>query len=101
MTKLKDLSKFLRSKNAGAFKITIDIIFDDYETFKKVKDSKKINKELIQDKYNLPQDRITIIEYDIGNAIKINLDRPISSGNLGDTDVYGAQQHVPLLDVDI
>ena len=26
--------------------------------------------------------------------------RPIPSGNLGETDVYGAQQHGPLLDLE-
>jgi len=101
MTKLKELAKYLRSKNAGAFKITIDIIFDDNLTYTKVKSSEKINKKLIQEKYNVSQDKISIIEYDVGNAIKINLDRPVSSGDIGDTDVYGAQQHVPLLNVDI
>lgn len=101
MTKLKNIAKYLRSKNAGALKITIDIIFEDYQTFEKVKNSQKINKQLIQEKYNIDQDKISIIEYDVGNAIKINLERPISSGDIGDTDVYGSQQHVPLLNIDI
>ena len=29
------------------------------------------------------------------------MDRPVIAGSPGDTDVYGAQQHAPLLDVDI
>ena len=34
-------------------------------------------------------------------AIKINLPRPIIAGSPGDHDVYGAQQHVPLLDIEL
>ncbi|MBC7294459.1 MAG: DUF4387 family protein, partial [Thermoleophilia bacterium] len=29
--------------------------------------------------------------------LKITLVRPLPSGSVGDTDIYGAQQHAPLL----
>ena len=32
-------------------------------------------------------------------TLDIMFKRPICSGNLGETDVYGAQQHAPLLDI--
>ena len=32
MAKLKDLAQIIRSKNAGAFQLTLDIIFEDQET---------------------------------------------------------------------
>jgi hypothetical protein len=34
-------------------------------------------------------------------ALKAALPRLMPAGDIGDTDVYGAQQHCPLLDVDI
>ena len=34
-------------------------------------------------------------------AIKIAMDRSIVAGNPGDRDVYGAQQHAPLLELEI
>ncbi len=34
-------------------------------------------------------------------AFKATLPRLVPAGDIGDTDVYGAQQHAPLLDVDI
>jgi len=34
-------------------------------------------------------------------AFKAILTRLVPAGDIGDTDVYGAQQHAPLLDVDI
>ena len=39
--------------------------------------------------------------YDAANAFKATLPRPMSAGDIGDTDVYGVQQHGPLLDIDI
>ena len=34
-------------------------------------------------------------------AVKITLPREIASGDVGDRDVYGAQQHAPLLDIEL
>ena len=34
-------------------------------------------------------------------AFKATIPRRIPSGDIGDTDIYGAQQHAPLLDVEV
>ena len=62
-------------------------------------DEKKIiNTELICNLYKIKkEDIINIVEFNPANAIKITIKRPIPSGNLGERDVYGAQQHAPLL----
>ncbi|MBO0739264.1 MAG: DUF4387 family protein, partial [Alphaproteobacteria bacterium] len=39
--------------------------------------------------------------YDAAYAFKATLPRLVAAGDVGDTDVYGAQQHAPLLDVDV
>jgi hypothetical protein len=51
--------------------------------------------------YGLPADDVTVIPYPVGRAIKIVLSRPIMAGDPGDRDVYGAQQHAPLLGIEI
>ena len=43
--------------------------------------------------------RVRVIPYPPANAIKIVIDRAVLAGTPGDRDVYGAQQHGPLLDV--
>ena len=48
-----------------------------------------------------PEQITDFVEFDPGRAIKATFPRPVSSGAVGDTDVYGAQQHAPLLDVEI
>jgi hypothetical protein len=39
--------------------------------------------------------------FDPGKALKATLVRSVSSGSVGDTDVYGAQQHAPLLGLEL
>jgi hypothetical protein len=100
--KLKDVAQVIRSKNAGPFRITFDIIFPDSANYQKVKSTGVINKELFAKLYRIPLDNITsFFQFDPGNAIKVTIRRPIDQGDVGETDMYGAQQHAPLLDIEI
>lgn len=97
-----DLVKVLRSKNAGPFELTFDIIFKDKEIYQKVKRSKVITKELIARLYRIPIEKVLyFVEFGPANAIKATIVRPVDSGSIGETDVYGAQQHAPLLEIKI
>ena len=99
---LHRLAKTIRSKNAGAHHYTFDIIFDDAERFEKVMASGVLTPELIAARYGVAPERIAaFVPYPPGNALKISLRRPFSSGDVGDADVYGAQQYAPLLDIEI
>jgi hypothetical protein len=44
---------------------------------------------------------VRVIPFEAALAIKIVLDRPIVAGSPGDRDVFGAQQHAPLLKVEL
>jgi hypothetical protein len=63
--------------------------------------SPALGRERIGALYGVPADDVTVIPYPVGRAIKIVLARPIMAGDPGDRDVYGAQQHAPLLGVEI
>ena len=39
MSKLASLARLIRSKNAGPFVLTFDIMFDDVQTYSRVRDS--------------------------------------------------------------
>ena len=96
--KLADIAEVIRSKNSGPFELTFDIIFKEYEMFEQVAKAGVINEESFATLYNIAKESITkITKYPPAKAIKITIVRPISSGALGESDVYGAQQHVPLL----
>ena len=59
------------------------------------------NKELFASLYQLPVEAvISVIAFTPAKAFKATIKRPLASGDLGETDVYGAQQHVPLLELE-
>lgn len=99
---IRDLALVIRSKNAGPFELTFDMIFKDRAAFDQVVSSKVITKELIAKLYQIPVEKVLyFVEFPAANAIKATIVRPTDSGSVGDTDVYGAQQHAPLLDIRI
>ena len=97
---LRDLVAIVRSKNAGPFRLTLDILFADEGVFRRVSRSGLITAESIASLYRIPVQQVTnFVIFDPGRAIKATLMRSVSSGSVGDGDVYGAQQHAPLLDI--
>ncbi len=99
---LTSLAKVIRSKNAGPYELTFDIIFNDDSAMEKVKNSGVITKELIADLYKIStSDVLKLVYFPPANALKITIKRPTPAGSLQDTDVYGAQQHAPLLNIKI
>lgn len=100
--KLVDVAEVIRSKNSGPYELTLDIIFKEWKVFEEAAAVKAINPELIAGLYNIPVEKvINIIEFKPAKAIKATIVRPIASGELGETDVYGAQQHAPLLELEL
>jgi hypothetical protein len=97
---LRAIAKVIRSKNAGPFEITLDVIFGSKADYEVVKAGGAITRELIAELYNVATQQIlTFVFYDAANAIKITLPRPRPQGSIGETDMHAAQQHAPLLDV--
>lgn len=96
--KLTDVASVIRSKNSGPYELTFDIIFKEFEMYEKVKNIKVFNPSMFASLYNIPESKIiNVIYFDPAKAVKITIVRPIPSGSLGETDVYGAQQHSPLI----
>ena len=68
-----DLARTVRSKNAGSFMITLEIIFDDREIYEKVKKSGVITREAIAKAYNVePEKILDFMFFDPGMGIKAN-----------------------------
>ena len=101
MALIGDLAVVCKSKNAGPYEVTIDAVFADKEIFEKVKASGVLCEGLFARLYNVRADEIIFTVYDAGLAFKATLPRLIPAGDIGDTDVYGAQQHAPLLAVEV
>ena len=101
MAKLWQVAKLIRSKNAGPFELTFDVIFKDRASYEKARDAKVINAQWFAKTYRMKPEAVTIINYDAANAIKITIPRPVVSGDINDTDVFGGQQYGPLVDLEV
>ena len=98
---LGKLAQLIRSKNAGPFWITFDIVFENEEDFERVVGAKVLTKEWISGTYKIPQDTLIFVEIPAARAIKFSFPRPRIQGDLGETDMYSGQQYAPLLDLQI
>lgn len=97
--RLVDLARVVRSKNAGPFQVTLDVMFDSPELLAQVVEAGVLTSEAVGGRYAVPADRVRVVVFPPANAIKVTLPRRVSSGSARDTDVYGTQQHTPLLEL--
>jgi hypothetical protein len=101
VAKLRQIASLVRSKNAGPFELTIDIMFDNGATYDRVVRSSVLSPELIAATYGIAADDVRVMPYAPANAIKITFPRPVTSGDLEDSDGLGGQQYAPLVDVEV
>ncbi len=100
-TTIADLAVLVRSKNAGPFWLTIDIMFDSEENYRRVRDAEIVNRALVARLFRREPSDIIVVNHDAALAIKVSLPRPQSSGSKYDSDVYGGQQYAPLLALEV
>ena len=94
---LADLASVIRSKNAGPFELTFDVMFEDASTYEWVKASGVINAPAVAALYGVSSNEVLVCRaYDPALAFKVTIRRPVGSGDPGESDVYGCQQHMPL-----
>jgi hypothetical protein len=99
--KLSDIALVVRSKNAGPRRLTLDIMFGSDSDYQRVVQSPALGAEAIGRLYGVPAAEVTVIPYPVGRAVKIVMARSVMAGDPGDRDVYGAQQHAPLLGIEV
>ncbi|EXJ69917.1 uncharacterized protein A1O5_06990 [Cladophialophora psammophila CBS 110553] len=104
---LGDVASVLRSKNAGPFEITFDVMFDIEEIYRAIKDSGILSQNLIESLYHLKTEEcIWCGWFDQARAFKATIPRKRNSqrkasGGFFESDVHGSQQYVPLFKVPI
>ncbi len=101
MPRIRDIAQVCKSKNAGPFHVTIDVLFEDPATYRAVKATGVLDAALFAGLYGVAEGEVLFTAYDAASAFKATLPRAIPAGDFGDSDVYGAQQHAPLLEVEI
>lgn len=97
MLELWQLTKLIRSKNAGPFELTFDIMFKDAESYDLVLRRRVLTPKTVGKLYGVPEDEVRFFEIRAILTIKFSIPRKIFSGDVDDTDVYGGQFHGPLV----
>jgi Domain of unknown function (DUF4387) len=101
MAKLGDLARLIRSKNAGPFMLTFDVMFDDDDVYRKVIKAQVLTKSRFAAIYHVPEGDVLFFQHDAAKAIKISIPRPYVQCDLDDGDAYGGQQHAPLVELEV
>jgi Domain of unknown function (DUF4387) len=99
--KLWECASLVRSKNAGPFVLTLDVLFSDRETYEKVRDSGALDREVVAAIYGVPLDHLDRDVCDNALALKFSMPRRLPQGDFGDGDMHGGQQYAPLLDIEV
>ena|SRR3990167_4491331 len=99
MTTIAQLCSLIRSKNAGPFVLTFDLMFTNAANYERVRRTQPITKALLARLYNQEEADITLVYHDQARAIKASFPRPVFQGELLDSDCYGGQQYVPLMTI--
>lgn len=99
--RLDEMATVIRSKNAGPCLLTFDLIFPDMATYRRASGRLPQLRSEVAARYGCSENAVHVVAYAPAQAVKITIPRSIVSGDIGDRDVYGAQQHGPLLDIDI
>ena len=92
-------AKYVRSKNAGPFWMTIDIFCDDDASYETIKSSKNLTEEKLKEVYD-----VSIVEkYALDDlcVVKFSMPRPHPQGSPHDADMHAGQQYIRILDIEL
>lgn len=99
MPKVDHACRHVRSKNAGPFWITLDLVFRDEEAFDRYAHSPALQPAAIAALYGV--DAALVKHFPLREllVLKISYPRPVPQGGALERDMHGGQQYVRLLDV--
>lgn len=96
---LRRLAQVVRSKNAGPTLLTLDLFMNDAQAYQRALASDALQPQALARLYGVPPGSVTRHLLPELHAIKFSLPRAVCAGTPGDGDLYGAQQHGPLLEL--
>jgi Domain of unknown function (DUF4387) len=101
MGTIREYTSTFRTRNAGAFLVSVDIVFNTPELYVQWRDSGVINQDSVAERMKVNPDVVRVIDYPAACAIKITIPRRTVAGDPDDTDLDSAGQFIPLLDLEL
>lgn len=101
MATIAQTAKYLRSKNAGPFWLTLDAFCKSEEDTHKIAQAFSREKAWIAHTYHVKPDDVLIFELPEIKVAKISMPRVPVQGSRAERDMHGGQQYVTLLDIEV
>ena len=101
MAKVKEIARYVRSKNAGPFWTTIDIFCETKEAYESIKNSKNITAKKVAELYHVDEGKVEVYYLDNLNVVKFSYPRPMPQGHKYENDMHSGQQYVFLAETEI
>src|ERR1700722_18586507 len=101
MPKLGEVCRYVRSKNAGPFWITVDLFFDGPDSFSRYRCDSAIAAPAIAALYGVEVENVRRFEVETLNVVKLSFPRLQPQGGVVERDMHGGQQYVPMLDLEL
>jgi hypothetical protein len=101
MAKIKDVAKYVKSKNAGPFWTTLEIYCENHEDYQAISSSKQLTKETVARLYDTEAEAVKMFYLENLNVIKISYPRKKPQGHKYERDMHSGQQYVLIADVEI
>jgi hypothetical protein len=93
---LGDLAEIVRSKNAGPFWMTLDVIFNDTGAYEWVASQQVITAHTVAALYRVDPATVHVFQMPAITVIKASFPRRVPQGGIADSDMHSGQQQVPL-----
>ena len=101
MPKLRDVCRYVRSKNAGPFWVTVDLFFDSNESYATYHDDPAISADALAAIYGVDAALVKRFAVNSLNMVKISYPRATPQGGVHERDMHAGQQFVPLLELQL
>ena len=98
---ISNKAKFVRSKNAGPFWVTMDIFAANKDDYEVIKNSPHMNKKELGDLFDTDPEVLKLFFMDDLNVIKVSIPRKMPQGARYERDMHAGQQYIPLLDYEL
>ena len=101
MPEVQEVCRYVRSKNAGPFWITVDLFFRDHAAFDMFAGSTALQPATISRLFDSPAGSVKRFELPDLAVLKISYPRRSPQGGALERDMHGGQQYVRLLAMEL
>lgn len=101
MPKVREVCRHVRSKVAGPFWVTMDLMFDSDENYNRYCQSQALSAESIGAVYGIDPAMVRHYPVPTLKVLKISYPRKTSQGGVEERDLHSGQQYTYILDLEL